>query len=286
MATPYQFQCDYIAGCTPQIMDALLRHNLTEVPGYCEDMFCKEAEAKIREACKCPDAGVFFFAGGTICNLSLISAVLRPWQGVQLDALVEGFAELKELSKFCREEGLFLYVDGARLAYALAAGDIKLEDYARLTDAFCIGGTKCGALGCEALVITDQKLARDFLSAQRQRGALLSKGRLAGLSFSTFFTDDLYGKIGKRAIEQAMQLKAAFVHAGIELYIDSPTNQQFVLLTDAAIEHLKGKFIWEDCGKHSDGRTIARFCTAWSTTEDALQALLDALGEMASEANA
>ena len=82
MATPYQFQCDYIAGCTPQIMDALLRHNLTEVPGYCEDMFCKEAEAKIREACKCPDAGVFFFAGGTICNLSLISAVLRPWQGV------------------------------------------------------------------------------------------------------------------------------------------------------------------------------------------------------------
>ena len=78
MATPYQFQCDYIAGCTPQIMDALLRHNLTEVPGYCEDMFCMEAEAKIREACKCPDAGVFFFAGGTICNLSLISAVLRP----------------------------------------------------------------------------------------------------------------------------------------------------------------------------------------------------------------
>lgn len=82
MVTPYQFQCDYIAGCTPQIMDALLHHNLTEVPGYCEDMFCKEAEAKIREACKSPDAGVFFFAGGTICNLSLISAVLRPWQGV------------------------------------------------------------------------------------------------------------------------------------------------------------------------------------------------------------
>lgn len=80
MVTPYQFQCDYIAGCTPQIMDALLRHNLTEVPGYCEDMFCKEAQAKIREACKCPDAGVFFFAGGTICNLSLISAILRPWQ--------------------------------------------------------------------------------------------------------------------------------------------------------------------------------------------------------------
>ena len=195
-------------------------------------------------------------------------------------------AELKELSKVCREEGLFLYVDGARLAYALAAGDIKLEDYALLTDAFCIGGTKCGALGCEALVITDQKLARDFLSAQRQRGALLSKGRLAGLSFSTFFTDDLYGKIGKRAIEQAMMLKTAFVRAGIELYIDSPTNQQFVLLNDAAIEHLKGKFIWEDCGKHSDGRTIARFCTAWSTTDEALQALLDALGEMASEANA
>ena len=136
------------------------------------------------------------------------------------------------------------------------------------------------------MVITDQKLARDFLSAQRQRGALLSKGRLAGLSFSTFFTDDLYGKIGKRAIEQAMMLKTAFVRAGIELYIDSPTNQQFVLLNDAAIEHLKGKFIWEDCGKHSDGRTIARFCTAWSTTDESLQALLDALGEMASEANA
>ena len=77
-----------------------------------------------------------------------------------------------------------------------------------------------------------------------------------------------------------MMLKAAFVRAGIELYIDSPTNQQFVLLNDAAIEHLKGKFIWEDCGKHSDGRTIARFCTAWSTTDEALQALLDALGEM------
>lgn len=350
MVTPYQFQCDYIAGCTPQIMDALLHHNLTEVPGYCEDMFCKEAEAKIREACKSPDAGVFFFAGGTICNLSLISAVLRPWQGVlaapsghiaahetgaieatghkvlEIDAVdgkltaeavrkalvpyrtnaerifyvepglvyisnptelgtLYSLAELKELSKVCREEGLFLYVDGARLAYALAAGDIKLEDYALLTDAFCIGGTKCGALGCEALVITDQKLARDFLSAQRQRGALLSKGRLAGLSFSTFFTDDLYGKIGKRAIEQAMMLKAAFVRAGIELYIDSPTNQQFVLLNDAAIEHLRGKFIWEDCGKHSDDRTIARFCTAWSTTDEALQALLDALGEMASEAN-
>ena len=104
------------------------------------------------------------------------------------------------------------------------------------------------------------------------------------MSFSTFFTDDLYGKIGKRAIEQAMMLKTAFVRAGIELYIDSPTNQQFVLLNDTAIEHLKRKFIWEDCGKHSDGRTIARFCTAWSTTDEALQALLDALGEMASEA--
>ncbi len=345
MKGPYQFQCDYIAGCAPQILQALVQTNLEEVPGYGEDRFCRTAAERIRKACGAEDAGVFFFAGGTICNLSIIAAVLRPWQGVLAAAsghifahetgaieatghkvlvidstdgkvtaravrkavedcrnnsarifFVEpamlyisnptefgtlySLAELEELSAVCREYGLFFYVDGARLAYALAAGEAKLTDYARLTDAFCIGGTKCGALGCEALVITHKETAETFLSAQRQRGALLSKGRLAGVSFSVFFENGLYEQIGRRAVSQAMQLKEAFQKAGIPLYVDSPTNQQFVLLPEKAEEALQGRFVWDDCERTPDGRTIARFCTSWSTTDEAMQALLAALAEL------
>ena len=174
-------------------------------------------------------------------------------------------AELKKLSKVCREEGLFLYVDGARLAYALAAGDIKLEDYALLTDAFCIGGTKCGALFGEAAVIINPALKDDFRTIMKQGGAVLAKGRLLGLQFETLFTDGLYYKICRHGVELALQIKAAVQERGLGFVTDSTTNQQFIIFPQAMYDELSKQFALAPWEYMDDGRIAARICTSWAT---------------------
>ena len=184
-------------------------------------------------------------------------------------------SELEEIREICSMYDLYMYIDGARLAYALAApyNDVTLPLIASLCDAFYIGGTKCGAIIGEALVIKNNILPPNFLRMKKQEGALSAKGRLLGIQFDTLFTDGYYLYNGKMGIAAARRLKRVFEEKGYQFAWNSPTNQQFVIMEkdrfDCLIEKVRFEK-WEDI----DGeRTIARFCTSWSTTDDDIEEL-------------
>ena len=187
--------------------------------------------------------------------------------------------ELTAISKVCNEYEVPLYLDGARLAYALACpeNDVTLPDIARLCDAFYIGGTKCGALLGEAVVIPKKGLIPHFFTLIKQHGALLAKGRVTGLQFETLFTDDLYMKIGKNAIDAAAKIKAALSDKGYEFAFYSPTNQIFIVLTEEEKARLEEKIVmgfWETL---PDGRIVMRIATSWATTEENVEKLISLL---------
>jgi len=189
-----------------------------------------------------------------------------------------GKAELRALRKYCLEKGLILYLDGARLSSALAAseGDLTLRDVADLTDCFYIGGTKCGALFGEALVILREDLKADIDFAVKQRGAMMAKGRLMGLQFQALFEDGLYHEIGRRENALAARLREGVERAGRRLYTDSRTNQLFVLLPGDLVNRLEADFQFELNGE-ADGMKVVRFVTSWATTEADVDALIQAL---------
>ncbi|MDD3402930.1 MAG: aminotransferase class I/II-fold pyridoxal phosphate-dependent enzyme [Hespellia sp.] len=184
-------------------------------------------------------------------------------------------AELETIHTVCREYQLYLFIDGARMGYGLGSeeNDVTLRDLAALSDLFYIGGTKCGAMFGEALVITNLELQPHFRSYIKQNGAMLAKGWLLGLQFYTLFQDGLYFDIAKKAVDYAMQIRNAFQTKGIPAYIESPTNQQFVILTQEQIDQLSPKYVFEFEGKYDDFHSIVRFCTAWSTTQSEIDAL-------------
>ncbi len=177
-------------------------------------------------------------------------------------------AELERLSQVCRKWNIPLYMDGARLGYGLAAPgtDLTLKDIARLCDVFYIGGTKVGALCGEALVFAKNNRPAHFDNFVKKHGALLAKGRLLGVQFDALFTDGLYFKISQNAIDRAQELKAAFKEKGYRFYIDSPTNQQFVILENSKMAELKKKAAFSFWEKYDDSHTVARFATSWATT--------------------
>ena len=183
-------------------------------------------------------------------------------------------AELKAIQSVCREYKLPIFIDGARLGYGLMspACDVSLADLATLCDVFTIGGTKVGALCGEAVVFTGGA-PKHFFTTVKQHGALLAKGRLLGIQFETLFTDGLYLKIARGAIERAMELKQLFIDKGYELFLDSPTNQQFVLLTEKAAQVLDGQVAYEVWEYLPDGRAVTRFATSWATTPRQIQQL-------------
>ena len=338
------FENDYNAGAHPLVLKALTDTNLIRQPGYGNDDFCRSAAEKIRAACACPEAEVYFISGGTQTNQVVISSLLRSYEGVlsaasghvngheagaieytghkvltlpehegkidpeELEAWIKRFyadeshehmvfpgmvyishpteygtlysrAELENLSQVCRRHELPLFLDGARLGYGLMSRDtdVGLADIARLCDLFYIGGTKVGALCGEALVFTHHNAPGHFPTLIKQRGAMLAKGRLLGVQFDALFTDGLYFAIGRHAIEKAERLKRMFRTRGYEFYINSPTNQQFIVLSDEKAEELRQKVrftVWE---KPDESYTVARFCTSWATTDeelDELEALL------------
>lgn len=186
--------------------------------------------------------------------------------------------ELKNLRGVCKEKNLPLYVDGARLAYALAssANDVTLENLAELCDAFYIGGTKCGAYFGEAIVLRKNFIPH-FFTIIKQRGALLAKGRILGVQFDTLFTDDLYLKIGKRAIVAAEKIRGELKRLGYEIFIDAPTNQIFVTLTDAQLKILSERVEFSFWEKISADKTVIRLATSWATQDNDVDKLLDEL---------
>ncbi|MDO5147280.1 MAG: beta-eliminating lyase-related protein [Eubacteriales bacterium] len=184
--------------------------------------------------------------------------------------------ELEDISAVCRDAGIPLYVDGARLAYALAApeNDVTLEDMAALTDAFYIGGTKCGLLFGEALVMTGRSKIPHFFSMIKQHGALLAKGRLLGVQFQALFQDGLYERIGMPAIENAARIKRKLRERGYELAVDSPTNQVFVTVDNALLQRLGERVEYSFMEKVDEDHTMIRLATCWSTTEEKTAELL------------
>lgn len=336
-----RFDCDYLEGAHPAILQRLIETNLDQTLGYSEDPYCEIAREKIRAACGLPGAAVHFLVGGTQTNTTVIYSLLRPYEGVisastghinnHESGAIEGTghkvcvaetvngklsaksvedyytawkndaswehivkpgmvyishptetgtlytkAELEALSQTCRKLGLPLYLDGARLSYGLASAesDMTLQDIARLCDIFYIGGTKVGALFGEALVIPDPALVPDIRPLIKQRGGLLAKGRLLGLQFDVLFTDNLYFKMGEHAMRLAMMLKEGFAAKGYDFMCDSPTNQQFPILSLEQVERLSKEFSFDDYGPADATHRYARFCTSWATTEENVRYLL------------
>lgn len=341
------FQCDYHEGGHPRIMERLAQTNLEQTAGYGKDPHCARARERIRAACGLPQAGVHFLVGGTQTNLTVISSILRPHQGVisaeeghvashetgaveatghkvlslpardgKLEAdrvaacCQEHFSseiaehmvqpglvylshptesgtlytleELTRLSQVCRNHHLPLYLDGARLAYGLASPetDLTLADIARLCDVFYIGGTKCGALFGEAVVFSNPELDRDFRYAVKQRGGMLAKGRLLGVQFDALFEDGLYWQLGRHGVECAREIRRALLGRGIPLWIDSPTNQQFPILTRTQLELIQRDFRCDVWGPLDGDRVLVRFCTSWATRPEAVEQLTAAIGRL------
>lgn len=193
--------------------------------------------------------------------------------------------ELTALSEACRELGLFLFLDGARLGYGLMCreNDLTLPDLAALCDAFYIGGTKVGALFGEALVITHPYLKEDFRYLIKQHGGMLAKGRLLGLQFDTLFTDNLYFEISKHALALADTLRDAIREAGFRFYVDSPTNQLFPILPDVVLKALGEKYAYTYQCRVSDDESAIRLCTSWATRQEDVDAFCRDLRALAAE---
>lgn len=188
-------------------------------------------------------------------------------------------SELQDLHNACREYGLCLYADGARLAYALACeeNDVTLKDLARECDVFYIGGTKCGALFGEAVVFSDPGLIPHFFTIIKQRGALVAKGRITGLQFDTLFTDDLYIKAGSHALKEADKIRKALKECGYRFFFETPTNQIFIILENETLKRFAEKCeysFWEYCGEND---TVIRLATSWATDPADTEKLIDLL---------
>lgn len=190
--------------------------------------------------------------------------------------------ELADIYAVCQQYGLRLYVDGARLGYGLMAegNDIDLPFLAHHCDAFYIGGTKVGALLGEALVYTNTRAPKYIFTIIKRHGALLAKGRVLGLQFETLFADDLYFRVSRHAIDMAQALRRVFAKHGLSLGIDSPTNQQFVILSKEQKQQLAEEIAFEIWEPLPDDRLLCRFVTCWATTEADIATLDEALARI------
>lgn len=335
------FNCDYMAGAHPEVLQALCDTNLIKSVGYGFDSFTSEARTVILKSCGLEEGEVFFLQGGTQTNKTVIDRLLSKNDGVvccdsghinvheagaiesdghkvialpghngklevtAFERYMDDFYndetnehmvrpaivyishptefgtlytcnELESIRDVCRKYGMPLYIDGARLAYGLAAEetDVTLHDIASIADVFYIGGTKCGALFGEAVVTRHTHLLPRFISLMKLHGALLAKGRLLGVQFLALFKDDLYLRIGRHADCLAGILKEGMREKGYRIYIDSSTNQQFFILPNILIDKLSRHVGFELWGPRGENESIVRFVTDWTTTKDEVARLL------------
>ncbi|MDD6212829.1 MAG: aminotransferase class I/II-fold pyridoxal phosphate-dependent enzyme [Clostridiales bacterium] len=334
------FENDYSVGAHPKVLQRLVETNNEVLPGYGNDSYCSRAAEKIKQACECPDAEVYFLEGGTQTNAVVISTMLRDFEGVvaavtghvslheagaieytghkvlqvpqhqgkiaagELKTFLKDFysddshehmvfpgmvyishpteygtlysrEELESLSQVCRQYRIPLYLDGARLGYGLTSQqtDVSLKDIAEICDVFYIGGTKVGALCGEAVVFTKKNTPKHFITMVKQHGAMLAKGRLLGVQFDALFTDDLYLEISRNAIEMADILKKVLREKNYPFYLESPTNQQFVILENEKMAELREKVVFCFWEKYDENHTVVRFATSWATTKEDIEKL-------------
>lgn len=191
-------------------------------------------------------------------------------------------SELIELYKACKECGLYLFLDGARLGYGLCSSqsDLDIKTVAENTDVFYIGGTKCGAMFGEAVVILNDDLKEDFRYLIKQRGGMLAKGWLLGVQFSELLKDGLYFDIARHADELAEKIKNAALEAGYELYAESPSNQQFIIFPDSVLEKLNEKYVFEYQKRIDESHSVVRICTSWATPDENVDMLINDIKNM------
>lgn len=191
-------------------------------------------------------------------------------------------SELQEIHNVCKKYELPLFVDGARMGYGLTAhsNDLTLQDFALLTDIFYIGGTKVGALLGEAVVINNPALKKDFRYLIKQQGGLLAKGRIIGIQFCTLFSENLYIDIAEKANELAMEIHRAFEKKGIDFLYDSPTNQQFPILSNQEIKILEKNYLFGFWKKIDEEHTAVRFCTSWATQSEQITQLVEDIEQL------
>ncbi len=337
-------ESDYNNGAHEVVLRHLVETNKERTQSYGDDCFSEQARQLIRKACEAPEAQIWFLAGGTQTNATIIDCALQPYEGVicadtahinvheagaieftghkvialpsnqgKLEAttltsyLSAFFAdetaehmvrpgmvyitfptelgtlynldELMALHDICQQYGLLLYVDGARLAYGLAASkDITLPLLSRLVDIFYIGGTKCGALCGEAVVFPRGNAPSHMLSRIKRHGSLLAKSRVVGVQFEALFqpsgSSTPYLSIGQQAVALAMRLRRLFVERlGYAPFIDSPTNQQFYIIPNSDLDRLRRHIGFEVWCPVDASHTACRFVTSWATTEQEIEML-------------
>ena len=341
-----QFQCDYSEGAHKTILKKIMDTNMEQTVGYGGDPYTNQAKTLIRDLCGTPDADVHFLVGGTQTNLTVISAALRPYQGVvcaetghihvhetgavesgghkiltlkerdgkitaaQIEELYQAHisdenyehtvqpgmvylsqptemgtvytkAELTDIYRICRNNSLYLFIDGARLGYGLMACDcdLTLQEMAHLCDVFYIGGTKMGALFGEAVVINHPALKKDFRYLIKQKGGMLAKGRLLGIQFLALFEDGLYWRLGQEADRKAEQIQGAFREKGISFLSESHTNQIFPVLPDDLYEKLRKKYQFAFQKRVDSGHCAVRICTSWATRQEHVDCLCEDIKE-------
>ena len=335
------FENDYSCTATPEIIEHIEQIAQNQYPGYGNDSICESAKTKIREACSCPDAQIFFLVGGTQTNQTIIDSITPQYAGVvaastghvnvheagaieftghkvltlphhdgkidanELDEYCATFyadgnyehmvfpgsvyvsqsteygtiyskAELQAIADVAHKYDMPLFVDGARLGYALTAtgSDMTLADLATIADVFYIGGTKVGALFGEAVVFTKHNTPKHFLTLIKQHGALLAKGFVLGAQFDALFTDNLYFKIARNANEAADRIREALRAKGYTLTFEAPTNQIFVTMDQPTIDRLEREVKLGCTEKADDTHTVMRICTSWATTDEQVEQLI------------
>ena len=338
------FENDYSCTATPEIIERIEQIAQNQYPGYGNDSICESAKTKIREACSCPDAQIFFLVGGTQTNQTIIDSITPQYAGVvaantghvnvheagaieftghkvltlphhdgkidadELDEYCATFYadgnythmvfpgcvyisqateygtlytldELEAIRKICTKYDMPLFIDGARLGYALTAtgSDMTLADLATIADVFYIGGTKVGALFGEAVVFTKHNTPKHFLTLIKQHGALLAKGFVLGAQFDALFTDNLYFKIARNANEAADRIREALRAKGYTLTFEAPTNQIFVTMDQPTIDRLEREVKLGFTEKADDTHTVMRICTSWATTHEEVDQLIELL---------
>ena len=191
-------------------------------------------------------------------------------------------AQLRDIYLTCQKLGLYLFIDGARLGYALAApsGDLTAADIAEMCDVFTVGGTKMGALFGEAIVINHPALKKHFRHMMKHQGGLLAKGWLLGVQFSALMADGLYFQLGQKAVKQAMRIRTALLEKGIPLPVDSPTNQLFPIFSDEQVEALEEDFALEFQERVDESHVALRVCTSWATPERNVTAFIEKINKL------
>lgn len=191
-------------------------------------------------------------------------------------------AQLRDIYLTCQKLGLYLFIDGARLGYALAAptGDLTAADIAEMCDVFTVGGTKMGALFGEAIVINHPALKKHFRHMMKHQGGLLAKGWLLGVQFSALMADGLYFQLGQKAVKQAMRIRIALLEKGIPLHVDSSTNQLFPIFSDEQVEALEEDFALEFQERVDESHVALRVCTSWATPERNVTAFIEKINKL------